>query len=314
MPFTTPWSSRIYRIFQEIVETEGYNCRRADDYYGRVVLDDVWKRLNEASFVIADLTSENPNVYYELGIAHTLGKEIIPIIQSRSQIPFDQQPFRVLIYEDNADGYEVPRSRLPRWITSLEYNSSPQILLKRGLVSRFNEWRASHEFVDLSNADLSGLDLTGINLSGALLRGTILRGSILKMSKLRAAKMTSADLRDVIFDESVISEGHMSEANLLGASFRECDLSGAVIIRSELTDASTCEANFLRANLSESVLIRANLRRADLREGIWLRVKLDGADLQGARISGLTVEKATWNRYRAVFEQAVDTQEVIIES
>lgn len=92
MPFSAPWSSRVFKIIRTIVEAEGFTCRRADDYYGRVVLDDVWKRLNEAAFVLADLTLENPNVYYELGIAHTLGKEIIPIIQSQSRIPFDQHP------------------------------------------------------------------------------------------------------------------------------------------------------------------------------------------------------------------------------
>src|SRR5258706_8380164 len=113
MPFGQSWSPRIYRIIRESVENAGYVCRRGDEYYGRIVLVDVWERINEASFVIADLTSENPNVYYELGMAHTLGKEIIPIIQNGSQVPFDQQPFRVLMYEDSVDGCDLLRRRLP---------------------------------------------------------------------------------------------------------------------------------------------------------------------------------------------------------
>src|SRR6266446_2745179 len=131
MPFTEPWSTRIFRLIREVVEPLGYTCRRADDYYGRVVLEDVWLRINEAAFIIADLTSHNPNVFYELGIAHTLGKDIIPILQTHSQIPFDQQPFRALFYEDNADGYEILKERLPQWIQALEYGSSPQVIIKK---------------------------------------------------------------------------------------------------------------------------------------------------------------------------------------
>jgi len=130
MPFSQPWSTRIYKIIRDVVEPLGYSCKRADDYYGRVVLEDLWKRINEAAFIIADLTSDNPNVYYELGIAHTLGKDIIPLLQSHSMVPFDQQPFRVLFYEDNADGYEILTERLPQWVAALEYNSSPQVIIK----------------------------------------------------------------------------------------------------------------------------------------------------------------------------------------
>jgi hypothetical protein len=42
-----------------------------------------------------------------LGIAHTLGKEIIPLLQEASEIPFDQRPFRILFYADNIDGYQI---------------------------------------------------------------------------------------------------------------------------------------------------------------------------------------------------------------
>ena len=313
MPFQEAWSNRIYRIVREIVENSNFTCRRADEYFGRVVLEDVWQRLNEAAFVIADLTANNPNVYYELGIAHALGKEIIPIIQSNTQIPFDQQPFRVLVYEDNADGYEVLSSRLPGWISSLEYNSSPQVLLRRGLVHRFNDWRTLHQFVDLSNADLSNLDLSEIDFSGVLLRGVILRESNLNSANISGAKLTSADLRSVKLDKCTGRKSHMSEATMIGASIHNADLAESVIIRSDLTDVLGIGVNLCGANLSESILTNADLRNSDLRDGIWLRVRIDGADLHGANVSGLTVEKATWDRYRLVFQTANNPEEVIIE-
>jgi hypothetical protein len=38
---------------------------------------DVWNSIYSSSIIIADCTGRNPNVFYELGIAHTLGKPVI---------------------------------------------------------------------------------------------------------------------------------------------------------------------------------------------------------------------------------------------
>ena len=56
---------------------------RADDIYdNRPIIEDVWRCTNEARILIAELTGRNPNVFYETGIAHTVGKEVILITQS----------------------------------------------------------------------------------------------------------------------------------------------------------------------------------------------------------------------------------------
>lgn len=313
MPFTEPWSARIFRLIREVVEPLGYNCRRADDYYGRVVLEDVWRRINEAAFIIADLTSHNPNVLYELGIAHTLGKDIIPILQTHSQIPFDQQPFRALFYEDNADGYEILKERLPRWIQSLEYGSSPQVIIKKQQVSRFNQWRQGRQHIELSNSDFSNLDLTGIDFSNAYLRTAILRGANLSSANLSNAKLTGADLTNANLDGAVLRKTHLSEANMTGASFRQADFTESLLIRADLTDARGENASFVGSNLSEATMVNVDLRNADLRRGIWLRARLDSASLHGAQVEHITVEKTTWNRYRSIFEQGVGFAEIIIE-
>src|SRR5438105_1548280 len=91
MPFTASWSDRTYAIVKETVEASGYACDRGDDFRGRVILTDIWQQINEAEVILADLTDENPNVYYELGLAHALGKEVIPIAQVGTHVPFDQQ-------------------------------------------------------------------------------------------------------------------------------------------------------------------------------------------------------------------------------
>jgi hypothetical protein len=56
--------------------------------------------------VICDCTGRNANVFYEAGIAHTLGKDVILITQNRSDIPFDLSHLRYIFYLDNNEGRE----------------------------------------------------------------------------------------------------------------------------------------------------------------------------------------------------------------
>ena len=109
MPFTDELTE-IYQTFvKPVVESAEFNlvCRRADDIKSnRAVIQDIWKSLCEARFVIADLTGFNANVLYELGIAHTLGKETILIYQRGADVkfPFDLTHIRRIEYENNAIG------------------------------------------------------------------------------------------------------------------------------------------------------------------------------------------------------------------
>ena len=58
-------------------------CERADDIHDiSGVMQSVWESINRARIIIAEMTERNPNVFYELGIAHTLGKPVIMITQS----------------------------------------------------------------------------------------------------------------------------------------------------------------------------------------------------------------------------------------
>lgn len=66
------------------------SCKRADDFlHTKDIMAEVRKDIRRARFVIADLTGNNPNVFYELGYAHALGKPAILLTQNREKIPFD---------------------------------------------------------------------------------------------------------------------------------------------------------------------------------------------------------------------------------
>jgi len=273
MPFTEAWSARTYRVIKEVVESLGYECRRADDFYGKVVLHDIWDKLNRAAFIVADLTSANPNVYYELGLAHALGKEIVPMLQDGHTIPFDQQPFRVLFYQDNSDGEALLRSRLPGWIEALDYSSSPEMMLRRGSVAQFNSWRRERRHVHLTRRSLVGCAIDGVDFSRVFL-----------------------------------SETDLAESQLCNAT-----ATASIMIRADLSDAVCDGTDFREANLSESRMERASLRGCDLRAAILIRAALADADFTGAQLAGTTIDEATHARFARELSMGIDYDKMVIE-
>jgi len=109
MPFK-PDLTVIYQNFiKPTVQDQVYGLvsRRADDIKSnRAVIQDIWKSICEARLIIADLSGLNPNVMYELGIAHTLGKESILIYQRGEEIkfPFDLAHIRRIEYTNDPLG------------------------------------------------------------------------------------------------------------------------------------------------------------------------------------------------------------------
>ena len=116
MPFTEKWSDYVWREeikpTVESIESVSFVCRRADDLFGHDVMQDVYESIVAARIVIAEVTNRNPNVFYELGMAHTLGKDVILLSQGTEHIPFDLNRFRHCIYSNDGPGYKILRSYL----------------------------------------------------------------------------------------------------------------------------------------------------------------------------------------------------------
>ena len=95
-------------------------CVRADEIWEREhILDDILSLIWRATVVVADFTRKNPNVFYEAGIAHTIGRTVIPIAQSMDDVPFDLRAIRTLTYLDNGEGREALRRQLVTKLTAL---------------------------------------------------------------------------------------------------------------------------------------------------------------------------------------------------
>jgi len=108
MPFAEPWSDRIWRdhIKRYVMEFEArFNCIRADNLFGQDVMKDIFRSLVQCSLIIAETTSRNPNVFYELGMCHAMGRNVVLLTQNAEDIPFDLLRFRHCVYEDNSQGH-----------------------------------------------------------------------------------------------------------------------------------------------------------------------------------------------------------------
>lgn len=124
MPFTDPLTAIYSNLVKPTVEEPAFGlvCRRADDVKSnRAIIQDIWKSICEARLVIADLSGLNPNVMYELGIAHTIGKETILIYQRGGEVkfPFDLAHIRRIEYTNDALGGKNLVEELRATLTSV---------------------------------------------------------------------------------------------------------------------------------------------------------------------------------------------------
>ncbi|HEY0051016.1 MAG TPA: nucleoside 2-deoxyribosyltransferase, partial [Pyrinomonadaceae bacterium] len=99
MPFSEEFDD-VYRIgIKEACDKAGAYCERVDEQiFSERILDRVYNQIAKADIVIADMTGRNPNVFYEVGYAHALGKLTILLTRNADDIPFDLKHFTHIVY------------------------------------------------------------------------------------------------------------------------------------------------------------------------------------------------------------------------
>lgn len=105
-PFASPLGDYYDKIYRPAIEKAGLRAIRADAdiFHTGKIMDQVWSGINAARVLVAELTSRNPNVFYELGLAHALKKPVVLVSAREEDVPFDLQHIRV-IYYDTSDPF-----------------------------------------------------------------------------------------------------------------------------------------------------------------------------------------------------------------
>lgn len=113
-----PFNQDRLDIFDKIIKPElsekfGITATRSGNIFDANlnIMESIWTYINQASFIIADISDKNPNVFYELGICHTIGKKVIILCDEKSYeedynnaLPFDIYGIYIIRYKNTAIG------------------------------------------------------------------------------------------------------------------------------------------------------------------------------------------------------------------
>lgn len=106
MPFAKSFVP-VYSAIKKALNEESVAYTRVDELLGgQSIMEDVLNGLSKSDLVIADVTGRNPNVFYELGIAHMCkpAEKVLLLSQEVDSIPFDLRPYRHIIYSSSKTG------------------------------------------------------------------------------------------------------------------------------------------------------------------------------------------------------------------
>lgn len=102
----TPFNERerpVFKVIADVCSRIGFHAVRGDEgFVPGDILPHVVRLIAQSRFVVANISGRNPNVYYELGIAHALGKPVILISRTIDEVMFDLRSKRVILFDNRA--------------------------------------------------------------------------------------------------------------------------------------------------------------------------------------------------------------------
>ncbi len=103
MPFAKPHGDYYSTIYEPAISKAGLRPVRADNeiFGAGKIMDQVWSGIASAKVLVAEMTTKNANVFYELGLAHALKKPVVLVSSNEEDVPFDLQHIRVIYYDVN---------------------------------------------------------------------------------------------------------------------------------------------------------------------------------------------------------------------
>ena len=121
MQFSPEYNELYEEVIKHTCMKFGLEVVRADDMFtSSQILEDIIKSIKESSVVIADITADNPNVFYEVGYAHAINKPTILLSdKKRIKLPFDVSGFRTLFYENSIGGKRAVEENLYKYLQNI---------------------------------------------------------------------------------------------------------------------------------------------------------------------------------------------------
>lgn len=130
MQFQDSYNELYEEVIKPICHDYGLDVTRADESVNNgSVIKDILAELTESTLVVADITPDNPNVYYEVGYAHAIRKDVILLCnEQRTRLPFDLADFRTVFYKDTIAGHSQIKVRLRKHLEDILKNNKKNVL------------------------------------------------------------------------------------------------------------------------------------------------------------------------------------------
>lgn len=109
-------------VIKPVCEELKYNPMRGDEAVScTLILNDIITSIRNSAIVIADITPDNPNVFYEVGYAHALNKPTILLCEKaiRDKLPFDVSGFRTIFYDNSIGGKRKVEEKLKKYLQNI---------------------------------------------------------------------------------------------------------------------------------------------------------------------------------------------------
>jgi hypothetical protein len=169
MPFGGWFDNYYVDIYIPAIENAGFDAKRADDLYrpGNIV-NDIWNYTKESTVVLADLTNKNPNVFYELGLAHAITRPAVLITASMDDVPFDLRSLRVIVYDKNSPNWgDILQDKITKALQETLKNPEdaiPPTFLEVADTNKIEVTPESKELLELKNdIDLIKREISSTN-------------------------------------------------------------------------------------------------------------------------------------------------------
>lgn len=135
MPFAAQYDP-VHEALKGACADAGLRLERVDSIWTEdVIIDEIFSLLYRSTYVICDFSGQNSNVFYEAGIAHTLGRTVIPIVQKADHIPFDLRHRKYQLYKNDKDGLTELRTavagRLKTLIKNIKQGTPSRLVVSR---------------------------------------------------------------------------------------------------------------------------------------------------------------------------------------
>ncbi len=127
MEFSDQFNNIYTRVIKPICKKQDILCIRVDEICcpGKIT-SDIFEVIKEADIIIAEVTPNNANVFFELGYAVAFDKQIIPLVDSskRDRLPFDIFDIRTIFYDNSEQGINLATTKLSNFLMIIKENIS----------------------------------------------------------------------------------------------------------------------------------------------------------------------------------------------